>query len=437
MNLNRLLEKLHLLNHPFYKAWNEGKLTHESLQLYAQEYYHHVAAFPRYISQIHALCPDISARQILLENLIDEEQGADNHPELWIRFAEGFGVKREEIKQPPELQKTTELVDGYFDLVKADYATGLGALYAYERQTPEVSKSKIDGLKKHYAVSDEKTLQFFSVHEKTDEWHTEELAGLIEKLSETDQEKVLQGATKGAKLLWSFLDGMILDQYIKTVEEEDIIVITSKIISIVQGRLVAKNTISKRSLVYKEADLVLETDVNPYDLYLTIKNDVLIPSAGIDESNIDGFYVLYPENVQETATQIWEYLKKQHNVQKLGIVITDSHTTIMRRGVTGIALGWCGFEPLYSYINKPDLCGNPLRVTQVNILDSLATAAVFVMGEGNEQTPLAIIRDAPKISFLNRIPTVEEQKAIVISMDEDLYAPLLRSANWSKIMDKR
>jgi putative folate metabolism gamma-glutamate ligase len=229
----------------------------------------------------------------------------------------------------------------------------------------------------------------------------------------------------------------ILDQYIKTVEEEDIIVITSKIISIVQGRLVAKNIISKRSLVYKEADLVLETDVNPYDLYLTIKNDVLIPSAGIDESNIDGFYVLYPEDVQETAAQIWEYLKKQHNVQKLGIVITDSHTTIMRRGVTGIALGWCGFEPLYSYINKPDLCGNPLRVTQVNILDSLATAAVFVMGEGNEQTPLAIIRDAPKISFLNRIPTVEEQKAIVISMDEDLYAPLLRSANWSKIMDKR
>jgi len=209
MNLNRSLEELHLLNHPFYKAWNEGKLTHESLQLYAQEYYHHVAAFPRYISQIHALCPDISARQILLENLIDEEQGADNHPELWIRFAEGFGVKREEIKQPPELQKTTELVDGYFDLVKADYATGLGALYAYERQTPEVSKSKIDGLKKHYAVSDEKTLQFFSVHEKTDEWHTEELIGLIEKLSETDQEKVLQGATKGAKLLWSFLDGMV------------------------------------------------------------------------------------------------------------------------------------------------------------------------------------------------------------------------------------
>jgi pyrroloquinoline-quinone synthase len=207
--LNNLLEESSLLKHPFYKAWNEGALTQESLKLYAQEYYHHVAAFPRYISQIHALCPDISARQILLENLIDEEQGEDNHPELWLRFAEGFGVKRGEIKQAPELQKTAELVDGYFELVKDDYTTGLGALYAYERQTPEVSKSKIDGLKKHYAVSDERILQFFSVHEKTDEWHTEELAGLIERLDKNDQEKVLQGAVKGANLLWSFLDGMV------------------------------------------------------------------------------------------------------------------------------------------------------------------------------------------------------------------------------------
>lgn len=223
----------------------------------------------------------------------------------------------------------------------------------------------------------------------------------------------------------------ILDQYVK-VAEEDIIIITSKVISIVQGRLVDKNTVSKRLLVYQEADFVLETNDNPYDLYLTIKNDILIPSAGIDESNIDGFYVLYPEDVQKTAVWVWEYLKKQHNVQKLGVVITDSHTTIMRRGVTGIALGWCGFEPLYSYINKPDICGNPLRVTQVNILDSLATAAVFVMGEGNEQTPLALVKNAPKISFVNRIPTLDEQKSIVISMDEDLYAPLVRSAKWSK-----
>ena len=208
LTLNTLLEELHLLKHPFYQSWNEGTLTLDTLKIYAKEYYHHVAAFPRYISQIHSFCPDISDRQVLLENLIDEEKGENNHPELWLRFAEGLGVLGKEVKQPPELNTTKGLVEGYFELVRTDYATGLGALYAYERQTPEVSKSKIDGLKKHYSVCDEKTLEFFSVHQKADEWHTEELMGLIGRLSESDQEKVAHGAMKGARLLWSFLDGM-------------------------------------------------------------------------------------------------------------------------------------------------------------------------------------------------------------------------------------
>ena len=207
--LDLSLESLFLLKHPFYQAWSEGQLGIETLKTYAKEYYHHVAAFPRYISQIHALCPDIKARQIFLENLIDEEQGEDNHPELWLRFAEGLGVSRGEIQQPPLLPTTSNLVEGYFDLVKTDYTTGLGALYAYERQTPQVSESKIQGLKNHYNITDEKTLQFFTVHKEADEWHTEEIAGLIEKLGPNEQEKVKQGAEKGAKLLWSFLDGMM------------------------------------------------------------------------------------------------------------------------------------------------------------------------------------------------------------------------------------
>ena len=208
LTLNTLLEELHLLKHPFYQSWNEGTSTLDTLKIYAKEYYHHVAAFPRYISQIHSFCPDISDRQVLLENLIDEEKGENNHPELWLRFAEGLGVSRKEVKQLPELSTTKELVEGYFELVKTDYATGLGALYAYERQTPEVSKSKIDGLKKHYSVCDEKTLEFFSIHQTADEWHTEELIGLIDRLSKSEQEKVAHGAMKGARLLWSFLDGM-------------------------------------------------------------------------------------------------------------------------------------------------------------------------------------------------------------------------------------
>jgi pyrroloquinoline-quinone synthase len=158
--LNKNLETLFLLQHPFYQAWNQGKLTTKTLQLYAMEYYHHVAAFPRYISQIHTLCEDIQSRQVLLDNLIDEERGEDNHPELWLRFIDGICHSRSGTAAP-QLESTKDLVNGFFELAKTDYETGLGALYAYERQTPAVAKSKIEGLKKHYNLQDSRALEFF------------------------------------------------------------------------------------------------------------------------------------------------------------------------------------------------------------------------------------------------------------------------------------
>ncbi len=222
----------------------------------------------------------------------------------------------------------------------------------------------------------------------------------------------------------------ILDQYLTNLESGDALAITSKIVSFCQGKVVQKSSISKHDLIKQEADSILYADHNPYDLYLTIKDNILIPSAGIDESNANGVYILYPENVQSVAYTIWQYLRAKFSIEDLGVIITDSHTTPMRRGVTGITLGWCGFEPLHSYVGKPDIYGNLLRVTQINILDALATAAVFVMGEGAEQTPLAIISNAPKMSFVSRPPSLEEEKNVVISMAEDLYAPLLIGANW-------
>jgi len=127
--LNTTLDTLFLLKHPYYQAWNDGQLRLEDLQLYAQEYYHHVAAFPRYISQIHTHCEDIQARQILLGNLREEEEGPNNHPALWKNFAHGLGVKAELDTQTPALESTKHLVQGFFNLVKTDYATGLGSIY--------------------------------------------------------------------------------------------------------------------------------------------------------------------------------------------------------------------------------------------------------------------------------------------------------------------
>ena len=222
----------------------------------------------------------------------------------------------------------------------------------------------------------------------------------------------------------------ILEDYLPPLEEGSIIVVTSKIISLCQGRVVSKETCSKEVLVRQEADAVAETSSLPYGHSLTIKNNILIPSAGIDESNSEGSFILYPENIQQVAATLWSYVREKHKLQSVGILITDSHTTPLRRGVTGIALGWCGFEPLYSYIGKRDIYGKSLRVTQTNLLDGLAAAAVLVMGEGDEQTPLSLITKAPKITFLPRFPTLEEEASIHIPIEEDLYAPLLMSIPW-------
>ena len=206
--LEKDLDKYHLLKHPFYQAWNQGCLSNATLQVYAKEYYHHVAAFPRYISAIHSNCSDLKTRQILLDNLIEEEKGEDNHPELWKRFAKGIGCIPEEMELEPKLENTKALVNGYFALASR-FSAGLGALYAYERQTPEVAQSKIEGLRKFYNISDIDALQFFEVHIKADEWHSAECARLVKNLTKTGQEEACEGAITAAKLLWQFLDGVM------------------------------------------------------------------------------------------------------------------------------------------------------------------------------------------------------------------------------------
>jgi putative folate metabolism gamma-glutamate ligase len=222
----------------------------------------------------------------------------------------------------------------------------------------------------------------------------------------------------------------IINRYLSAILEGDILVVSSKILSIIEGCVVEKNQMDYAALVTHEADRMVDWDQGSHHFYLTIKDGVLIPSAGIDESNGGGAYVLYPKDVQQTACWIWNYVREAYDLKEFGVLVSDSQVTIMRRGVTGIALGWCGFKPLYSYVNQTDLQGRDMRVTQTNILDSLATSAVYVMGEGDEQTPFAIIKGAPKITFLDRPPTKEEEESIKISPHEDLYAPLLEKVQW-------
>lgn len=224
----------------------------------------------------------------------------------------------------------------------------------------------------------------------------------------------------------------ILDQSLPKLREKDVAVITSKIIAICQRRVIRNDgKIRKDDLVKKEAELYLPEKYTNYGVFLTIKNKVIIASAGIDESNAAGYFVLWPKDLQKTTNEIWKYLRKKHKVKNLGVIVTDSKLTPLRRGVTGYGLSWCGFEPLRNYIGTPDIFGHKLKVTKTNLVDGLASSAVLIMGEGKEQTPLAVISDV-SLKFVNRIPSREERKEMTIEMKNDIFASLLKSAKWIK-----
>jgi pyrroloquinoline-quinone synthase len=209
--IKQVVEERGLLKHPFYQAWQSGELTLEHLQGYAAQYYHHVLAFPQYVSAAHAICPTQADRQELLENLIEEERGAENHPELWLRFAEGVGARRAGLEETAPMPETRHLVDTYRDAtMRRSFAEACAALYVYESQVPEVAKTKIDGLKRFYGVDDERSLQFFEVHIGADEVHAEVGAGMLRRHANAPAERAAALATARdcADALWSFLDGV-------------------------------------------------------------------------------------------------------------------------------------------------------------------------------------------------------------------------------------
>ena len=206
--LNQKLDQYHLLNHPFYKSWNEGKLTREIIKDYAEQYYQHVKAFPRYISATHSLCEDIEKRKILLENLNDEENRDADHPKLWKNFALAMGADSEKIEEVRADKYTKDMIDNFFKNGRSTYAEGLASLYTYERQIPEIAETKIQGLKKYYGVNSKEGLEFFVAHKEADVHHRIECEKLLDGLSEDEQQKAEIAALSTAKYLWNFLSGM-------------------------------------------------------------------------------------------------------------------------------------------------------------------------------------------------------------------------------------
>lgn len=224
----------------------------------------------------------------------------------------------------------------------------------------------------------------------------------------------------------------ILDQYIPTLPNKSIVVVTSKILAILQGRIVPIKGTDKDELIKQESQWYLPRSENPYNVSLTITRNTLIASAGIDESNGDGYYVLWPEDVQRVTNDIRRYLKKRFSLINVGVLVTDSKTTPMRWGVTALALSYSGFMPLKNYIDTPDIFGNFLHYTKMSVIDNLSCASALVMGEGSEQQPLAVVSDVPFVNFVDRNPTKKELDGLKISLNEDIYSPLLKNVRWKK-----
>src|ERR1044071_2130522 len=200
----------HLLKHPFYLAWTRGELSKEALTDYARQYYHHVAAFPTYLSAVHSNCEDQAIRKQLLNNLIDEEAGSPNHPELWKEFAHVLGVGDAALARTEKQPETKNLINTFRSVCsQRSTAEGLAALYAYESQIPAICESKIDGLKKHYAFTDPKYYEYFSVHIEADREHSAAEQQLLGRhVVDQSFESVRASVNRVLDALWEMLSGV-------------------------------------------------------------------------------------------------------------------------------------------------------------------------------------------------------------------------------------
>ena len=200
-----------MLSHPLYRAWTEGRLPLDTLRSYARQYFHHVEAFPRAVSAVHSACPDREGRRMLAENLAEEEgveTGKQDHASLWLMFACGLGENEAAVRAQQLNPETIELIDTFRRLSRRSYASGLGALYAYESQFPGVASAKIDGLIERYGIADEATLRFFRVHESADVEHSRVCRELLDHLPAEQREEAVAAGEELAGALWNFLSGV-------------------------------------------------------------------------------------------------------------------------------------------------------------------------------------------------------------------------------------
>lgn len=210
----------------------------------------------------------------------------------------------------------------------------------------------------------------------------------------------------------------VLDESLVDVQEGDVLLMSSKIVAIGEGRTIRHDQVVKEELVASEADLLVPRSY--WKSPLTVIRSAFIGTSGIDESNAGDYLVLLPEDAFKSAQKVHRYLKERFNVENIGVVVTDSHSQPLRRGATGVSVGFWGIEPVVDHIGKEDLFGRKIKIEQSNLVDGLAAAATVVMGEVDECQPVVIARGVPDLTF-----TEENKKdTLFVPFEEDTFRVL-------------
>jgi len=211
-----------------------------------------------------------------------------------------------------------------------------------------------------------------------------------------------------------------IQEHIAAFQNNSIIVVTSKIVALSEGRTYDGNSEEeKERLATQESDWIMRTKY----VWLTLKGGMLMASAGIDASNANGKLILLPKNSFDTATRLRAHFLEHSSIANLGILITDSRMLPLRAGALAYAIGYAGFNGIRDNRGKSDIYGRILKLSQTDVADGLASAAVITMGEGAEQIPLAIITDPP-VEWTDSPP---DPKELSIPPEDDLYRPFFEN----------
>ena len=211
---------------------------------------------------------------------------------------------------------------------------------------------------------------------------------------------------------------VVMEESLQAVEKGDIILISSKVVAIHQGRSIKIDGQDKATLVEREADFIVPRPYWPSPL--AVAHHAFLGAAGIDESNGDGHYILLPENIFAFAEEVHTYLCERFKLTHVGVIVTDSHSSLFRFGATGVALGWFGFTPVQDHRGRPDLFGREIQYERSNLVDGLAAGAVVVSGEVDECMPIVIARDVPNVTYTKQSTETE----LFVPYTEDTFRVL-------------